>query len=123
MGQGRICLLVAMAAALLALAVSSTAGASPQSCGSRLIDDWRDGRIDNTYAVACYRQALAHLPEDVRVYSSAQADITRALQGRLAAAPKPKTSHHSGGGVSPLFIVAITAGVLVVAGSVAAAVR
>jgi hypothetical protein len=123
MGQGRICLLVAMAAALLALAVSGTAAASSQSCGSRLIDDWRDGRIDNTYAVACYRQALAHLPEDVRVYSSAQADITRALQARLAAAPKATTSHHSSGGVSPLLIVAITAGVLVVAGSVAAAVR
>jgi hypothetical protein len=123
MGQGRIrLLLVAMAAGLLALAVAGTAEPA-QSCGSRLIDDWRDGRIDNTYAVACYRQALAHLPEDVRVYSSAQADITRALQARLAAAPKPTTSHHSSGGVSPLLIVAITAGVLVVAGSVAAAVR
>jgi hypothetical protein len=123
MGQGRILLLVAVAAALLALAVSGTAGAASQSCGTRLIEDWRDGRIDNTYAVACYRQALAHLPEDVRVYSSAQADITRALQARLAAAPKPRSSHHSSGGVSPLLVVAITAGVLVAAGSVAAAVR
>jgi hypothetical protein len=122
MGQGRIRLLVAVAAGLLALAVTGTAGAS-QSCGSKLIADWRDGRIDNTYPVACYRQALAHLPEDVRVYSSAQADITRALQARLAAAPKPKPSHHSSGGVSPLLVVAITAGVLVAAGSVAAAVR
>jgi hypothetical protein len=122
MGQGRIRLLVAMAAGLLALAVTGTAGAAP-SCGTRLLDDWRDGRIDNTYPVACYRQALAHLPEDVRVYSSAQADITRALQARLAAVPKPKRSHHSSGGVSPLLVVAITAGVLVAAGSVAAAVR
>ena len=122
MGQGRIRLLFAMAAALLALAVTGTAGAAP-SCGTRLLDDWRDGRIDNTYPVACYRQALAHLPEDVRVYSSAQADITRALQARLEAAPKPKPSHHSSGGVSPLLVVAITAGVLVAAGSVAAAVR
>ena len=122
MGQGRIRLLFAMAAGLLALAVTGAAGAAP-SCGTRLLDDWRDGRIDNTYPVACYRQALAHLPEDVRVYSSAQADITRALQARLAAAPKPKPSHHSSGGVSPLLVVAITAGVLVAAGSVAAAVR
>ncbi|HEY5659199.1 MAG TPA: hypothetical protein VIR59_00315 [Gaiellaceae bacterium] len=122
MGPGRIRLLFAMAAGLLALAVTGTAGAAP-SCGTRLLDDWRDGRIDNTYAVACYRQALANLPEDVRVYSSAQADITRALQARLAAAPKPKPPHHPGGGVSPLIVVAITAGVLVAAGSVAAAVR
>jgi hypothetical protein len=124
MGQGRVFirLLVATAVGLMALAATGTAGAAT-SCGTRLVDDWRDGRIDNTYPVACYRQALAHLPEDVRVYSSAQADITRALQARLAAAPKPKPSHHSSGGVSPLLVVAITAGVLVAAGSVAAAVR
>lgn len=124
MGQGRVCirLLVATAVGLMALAASGTAGAAP-SCGSRLIADWRDGRIDNTYPVACYRQALKELPEDVRVYSSAQADITRALQARLAASPKVSTAHHSGSGVSPLLVVAISAAVLVAAGSVAAAVR
>jgi hypothetical protein len=124
MGQGRswIRLLVATAVGLLALAATGTAGAA-QSCGSRLVDDWRDGRIDNTYPVACYRQALKELPEDVRVYSSAQADITRALQTRLAASPKVATTRHSSAGVSPLLVVAITAAVLVAAGSVAAAVR
>ena len=124
MGQGRVCirLLVATAAGLMALAATGTAGAAPP-CGSRLVDDWRDGRIDNTYPVACYRQALRQLPEDVRVYSSAQADITRALQTRLAASPKVAASHHSSAGVSPLLVVAITAAVLVAAGSVAAAVR
>jgi hypothetical protein len=122
MGQGRIRLLVAMAVGLLAFAVTGTAGAAP-SCGSRVLADWKDGRLDNTYPVKCYRQALAHLPEDVQVYSSAQADITRALQARLAASPKVATTHHSSAGVSPLLVVAITAAVLVAAGSVAAAVR
>jgi hypothetical protein len=123
MGQGRIRLLVAMAAVgVLALAVTGNAGAAP-SCGSRVLADWKDGRIDNTYPVKCYRQALAHLPEDVQVYSSAQADITRALQARLAASPKVATTHHSNAGVSPLLVVAISAAVLVAAGSVAAAVR
>jgi hypothetical protein len=124
MGQGRIRirLLVAVAVGLLALAVTGAAGAA-QSCGSRLLDDWRDGRIDNTYSVACYRQALAQMPEDVRVYSTAQADITRALQARLASAPKVAPTHHSSAGVSPLLVVAICAAVLVAAGSVAAAVR
>jgi len=111
-----------MAVGLLALAATGNAGAAP-SCGSRLLADWRDGRIDDTYPVRCYRQALAELPEDVRVYSSAQADITRALQARLMSAPKVATTHHSGAGVSPLLVVAITAVVLVVAGSVAAVVR
>ena len=124
MGQGGFRLLLAMGLGLIALAVTGTAGAT-QSCGSRVLADWRDGRIDGTYPVNCYRQALARLPEDVRVYSTAQSDITRALQARLgtAAATSATKGNGGGGGVSPLLVVAITAGILVAAGSVAAAVR
>ena len=121
MGQACRRLLVCLAACLAAVAVSGTAGAA-QSCGLRVLEDWRDGRLDGTYPVTCYRQALAQLPEDVRVYSSAQADITRALQSRLAATPKVAKSN-GGSGVSPLLVVAITAALLVAAGSVAAALR
>ena len=113
-----------MAVGVLALAYTGTAGATP-SCGSRVLSDWSDGRIDNTYPVSCYRQALAKLPEDVRVYSSAQTDITRALQARLQAASAKSSAHGGGGGgggVSPILVVAITAGILA-AGSVAAAIR
>ena len=123
MGQGRFCLLVAMAVGLMALAFAGSAGAAT-TCASRLLDDWRDGRIDQTYPISCYRDALADLPEDVRVYSTAQNDITRALQARIGAqADRSSNSggHHSG--VSPLVVVAITAGILAAAGSVAAAVR
>jgi hypothetical protein len=124
MGQGRFRLLFAMAVGLMALALTGTAGAE-QSCGSRLIADWRDGRIDGTYPVACYRQALAALPEDIRVYSTAQADITRALQARLGTASvhRADMGGGAGNGVSPLLVVAITAAILVAAGSIAAAVR
>ena len=122
MGQGCRRLLLFAAACLAALAATGTAGAAP-SCATRLLDDWRDGRIDQTYPVSCYRQALADLPEDVRVYSTAQGDITRALQSQIAAAPKASAAEHGGNGVSPLLVVAITAGILVAAGSVAAAVR
>ena len=124
MGQGGFRLLFAMGLGLIALAATGTAGAA-QSCGSRLLDDWRDGRIDGTYPVSCYRQALAHMPEDVRVYSTAQADITRALQARLGAAAATSAGQGNGGGrgVSPLLVVAITAAFLVAAGSVAAVVR
>jgi hypothetical protein len=122
MGQGCLRLLFAMAACLATLAFAGTAGAAP-SCASRLLADWRDGRIDQTYPVACYRQALAQLPEDVRVYSTAQNDITRALQAQLASAPKASGPDQRSAGVSPLLVVAITAGILVAAGSVAAAVR
>jgi uncharacterized protein (DUF3084 family) len=88
------------------------------------LNDWKDGRIDQTYPVACYRAALADLPEDVRVYSTAQSDITRALQAQLhAPAAKSAGGPDDGSGVSPLLVVAITATILVAAGSVAAAVR
>ena len=123
MGQGRVSVLFAMAAGLVALVLAAPAGAA-SSCATRLIADWRDGRIDKTYPVACYRQALAHLPEDLRVYSSAQNDITRALQTRVAQAkPARVAKQGDAGGTSPLLVVAITAAILVAAGSVAAAFR
>ena len=123
MGQGRFCLLVATAAGLAALVFAGVAGAS-SSCGTRLLADWRDGRIDGTYPVACYRHALAQMPEDVRIYSTAQSDITRALQARLRAHVMRASGSGSGGsGISPLLVVAITAAVLVAAGSVAGALR
>jgi hypothetical protein len=123
MGQGGFRLLCAVALGLTALALTGSAGAA-QSCASRLLADWRDGRIDRAYAVPCYRQALAKLPEDVRVYSTAQTDITRALQARVeTSAAKSTKGQHEHGGVSPLLVVAITASILVAAGSIAAAVR
>jgi hypothetical protein len=125
MGQACRSMLFALIVGLTALALTGTAGAA-RSCGSRVLADWRDGRLDGIYPVACYQQALAHLPEDVRVYSTAQADITRALQARLSVTAEASKVHETGGGgggVSPLLVVAVTAALLVAAGSVAAAVR
>ncbi len=53
-------------------------------CWKALLNDWYDGRIDNTYPVHCYREALRHLPSDVQTYSSAHDDILRALQSAIA---------------------------------------
>jgi hypothetical protein len=84
--------LSAAAARLLALLVLAgiAAGTLPASapaaekaatviCWKRLLNDWFDGRIDQAYPVRCYREAIAHLPEDVDVYSTAREDIQRAL--------------------------------------------
>ena len=68
---------------LIALSVTgpATAGAS---CGKRVIDDWyADGRVDGTYALHCYDDAIEALPRDVRDYSSAKEDIERALQAAM----------------------------------------
>lgn len=67
-------------------------------CWKTLLNDWYDGRIDKTYPVACYREALAHLPPDVTTYSSARDDIQRELQGAIyrskhgGRAPQPATT-------------------------------
>jgi hypothetical protein len=71
--------------ALAALLVSGlTLGASPAAaatpCWKQVLNDWFvDGRIDNTYPVACYTEANQHLGEDAVNYSGAPADIHRAL--------------------------------------------
>ena len=49
-----------------------------------MIADWRDGHFDRTYAPRCYRDAISALPEDIRIYSSAEQDINRALIASLA---------------------------------------
>jgi hypothetical protein len=116
--------------AVLAALVFCGAGQAKTSCVSALLGDWRDGRIDGTYSVSCYQAALAQLPEDLRIYSSAESDIKRALLARsqvvLEAPAKAQTPTRSGGGgdgVSPLLVLAIAGAILAVTGSAFALVR
>ena len=80
--------------ALLALAIFAGSALRPQPaaaatpCWKTLLNDWYDGRIDGTYPIHCYQDALKHLPSDVKTYSSAADDIERALQSARAAARK-----------------------------------
>jgi hypothetical protein len=81
----RILIGVGIAALSFAAAVARplpAAAATP--CWKALLNDWYDGRIDNTYALHCYEDALTHLPADVQTYSSAHDDILRALQNAKA---------------------------------------
>ena len=70
------------------------------------------------------------MPEDVRIYSSAESDIKRALLARIEAAPtaakakkaqstKAKASSSKGGGdgLSPLIVIAIGGALLAAVGS------
>ncbi len=54
------------------------------ACWHRVLDDWSAGSLGHGYPIACYRAAIAHLPDDVRIYSSAEHDIRLAM---LAAIP------------------------------------
>jgi hypothetical protein len=76
--------LLVLVAALAALLVLAAPAAAAKSCGRAVIDDWYDdGRVDGTYALHCYDDAIDSLPRDVRDYSSAKEDIQRALQARM----------------------------------------
>lgn len=76
-------ILVCVAAAAAATFGVATAQAS--KCSDALIHDWYvDGRIDNTYQVHCYREALKEIPEDQIVYGTLRDDLTRALENVIA---------------------------------------
>ena len=116
--------------ALLAALVFSGTGQANTSCFSAVLNDWRDGPIDGAYSVGCYHAALAQLPEDLRIYSSAETDIKRVLLARghatLAAPAKPQKPARSGDGdegVSPLLVLAIAGAILTLAGSAFAVMR
>jgi len=77
-------------AAFVSMLIATTPGSAAASCGRQVIDDWYDnGRIDGTYELHCYDDAIEALPRDVRDYSSAKEDIQRALQARLRGQPAP----------------------------------
>jgi hypothetical protein len=93
---------LALFVATLALGASSAAAKSAKSsgtpCWKLVVNDWFDnGRIDGTYPIPCYTQAIQHIPEDARVYSSAPNDIRRAM---LAAIRQDSGGGHGGGGHS-----------------------
>ena len=77
-------------AAFAGSAVRAAPAQAATPCWKLLLNDWYDGRIDQTYAVHCYKDALKHLPSDVQTYSSAHDDILRALQSAIT---KQKSEH------------------------------
>ena len=88
-----------LAAFVTLLVVAAPASAAP-SCGRAVIDDWyEDGRVDGTYELHCYDDAIETLPRDVRDYSNAKEEIQRALQAarRGEDAPPARTDRTPGG--------------------------
>jgi hypothetical protein len=83
---------LALTLCLTALSLGAAAPASAAApCWKVLINDWYDGRIDDTYPPHCYRDAVEHLPQDADTYSSAKDDIERALLARLKHSDEPST--------------------------------
>jgi hypothetical protein len=80
-------ILVAAAVAIGGTALGTAQPAEARSmstCSKALIHDWYvDGRVDKTYPVHCYREALKQIPEDQAIYGTLREDLTRALQSTI----------------------------------------
>ncbi len=98
-------------ATVLAIAVAAfaatTGAASAKSCGQQVIDDWygsKTGQLSKTYPIHCYREAIDMVKNhgDLAIYSSAQQDITRAMQLAIIALRNNGNGKGSGpGGPTP----------------------
>lgn len=122
-------LTVALAFACL-VTVTEAAQARSVSCARAVIDDWAAGGLDASHPLHCYREALAVLPEDIRIYSSAPDDIRQALDTRTtrpakavrkvaaveqtrSASSDRRTEAEAGGGMpAPVFLAGALALVL-----------
>jgi hypothetical protein len=112
-----VALVVLLAGAVASLTAFGMGGAPESaraagtSCENAVVTDWsRDGRVDGTYPLACYRRALARLPSDMRDYSDAPDEIERALavaSNRRAATPAPQSRTTAPDTAPPLVLVAI----------------
>jgi hypothetical protein len=66
---------------VLALAVSAPPSGAATPCWRQVINDWvKNDRVQATYPLHCYKDALAHVSEDLRVYSSIEDEILAARQ-------------------------------------------
>jgi hypothetical protein len=74
----------AAALAALSFGVGTAAAKKKPTCWKVLLIDAYDGRIDKTYPVHCYHDAIKHIPEDSLIYGALKNDINRALLSAVA---------------------------------------
>jgi hypothetical protein len=105
-----ILLVTAMVLAGGVFGVGKAEARSSSVCSKALIHDWYvDGRVDKTYPVHCYREALRDIPEDQLIYGTLRDDLNRALQATIrkhnghvtANTPVPGYDDKNGGAPPP----------------------
>ena len=88
-------MLVAAIFGAAALTVGAPAASAKSPCWRLILNEWTDNRqISTTYPLHCYRDAIAHVPEDLLVYTDIELDIDAARQ---QAARGVRTIQSSGG--------------------------
>jgi hypothetical protein len=121
---------LAVVATGLAVALSPPASAASVPCWQRVILDWsKHGSIAGTYPASCLRKAMQNEPTDLKIYSTLDDNLQRALARRsgtarrLAVAPAAVASlDGAGGSSSQLLLIFLIAGlgVIIAASAVAA---
>jgi hypothetical protein len=75
----RSVLVLAFAAVALVVATGCAyPSAARPACADAILEDWTNGALQSSYPADCYDAALDALPEDLRAYTSAADDISRA---------------------------------------------
>jgi hypothetical protein len=73
--------LVAAILGSAALSVGASVAAAKPACWRLILNEWADNRqISTTYPLACYREAIGHVPEDLLIYTDIEQDILAARQ-------------------------------------------
>jgi len=76
-----VSVLVAAVLGVVALSVGASVAAAKSACARQILNEWADNRqISTTYPLHCYREAIAAVPEDLRVYTDIEEDILAARQ-------------------------------------------
>ena len=72
--------LISLALAVLAMTfmASGVGAAARPACADAVLHDWTKGTLGSGYSPECYEAAIDALPEDLRAYTTAADDITRA---------------------------------------------
>lgn len=74
-------MLVAAILGTAALSVGASVAAAKPACWRLILNEWADNRqISTTYPLPCYREAIAHVHEDLLVYTDIEQDILAARQ-------------------------------------------
>ncbi|HVU76077.1 MAG TPA: hypothetical protein VHC67_00750 [Gaiellaceae bacterium] len=61
-----------------------TAANAAVPCRNRIYNDWYgDGKIATDYPISCYRDAIKHVSNDAKIYSSLVDDIKSAMQAAI----------------------------------------
>ena len=72
---------MAVVLGVLALSFGASTASAKTPCWRQIQNEWVNNQsIATTYPLHCYREAIAHVPEDLRQYSSIEEDILAARQ-------------------------------------------